>query len=75
MPRKGRAAEQIVVSRVSDGKVVRSRPLCPYPQVARYTGEGSMMGEKMPMRDTFFVPLCLCVFVFHLTLIPGIEFE
>jgi feruloyl esterase len=27
---------------VVDGKVVRSRPLCPYPQVARYTGEGSI---------------------------------
>ena len=26
----------------SDGKVVRTRPLCPYPQVARYKGSGSI---------------------------------
>ncbi len=38
---QGRAPERIVASRVSDGKVVRTRPLCPYPQVARYSGTGS----------------------------------
>jgi len=26
---------------VTDGKPVRTRPLCPYPQVARYSGNGS----------------------------------
>jgi len=26
---------------MSDGKLVRTRPLCPYPQVARYSGSGS----------------------------------
>jgi len=27
---------------VEQGKAVRSRPLCPYPQVARYSGSGSI---------------------------------
>jgi len=26
---------------VTNGQVVRTRPLCPYPQVARYSGKGS----------------------------------
>ena len=39
---KGRAPESIRASRVVDSEVVRTRPLCPYPQVARYTGRGSM---------------------------------
>jgi len=38
---KGRAPEQIVASRVRDGKVDCTRPLCPYPQVATYKGTGS----------------------------------
>jgi feruloyl esterase len=38
---KGQAPEQIVASRVVDGKVERTRPLCPYPQVAVYKGSGS----------------------------------
>jgi hypothetical protein len=39
---KGKAPESMVASRVVDNKVVRTRPLCPYPQVARYSGQGSM---------------------------------
>ena len=39
---KGRAPDSIVASKVTNGTVVRSRPLCPYPQVARYTGKGSI---------------------------------
>jgi len=39
---KGRAPESIVASKVVNGQVVRTRPLCPYPQVARYTGSGSI---------------------------------
>jgi hypothetical protein len=39
---KGRAPESIQASRVVDNEIVRTRPLCPYPQVARYTGRGSM---------------------------------
>jgi len=37
----GKAPEQIPASRVADGQVVRTRPLCPYPQVAVYKGSGS----------------------------------
>lgn len=37
----GKAPDQIVASHISDAKVDRTRPLCPYPQVARYTGAGS----------------------------------
>jgi feruloyl esterase len=33
---------QILASRIVNGKVVRSRPLCPFPQVARYKGTGSL---------------------------------
>ena len=39
---KGKAPESIVASRVVDNQVVRTRPLCPYPQVARYSGQGSI---------------------------------
>jgi feruloyl esterase len=37
----GKAPDQIVASRVRKGVIDRSRPLCPYPQVARYKGAGS----------------------------------
>jgi feruloyl esterase len=37
----GKAPEQIPASRVKDGVVDRTRPLCPYPQVATYKGSGS----------------------------------
>jgi feruloyl esterase len=33
--------DRIPGSRIVDGKVERTRALCPYPQVARYTGTGS----------------------------------
>jgi hypothetical protein len=38
----GKAPAQIAASRVLEGKVVRTRPLCVYPQVARYKGSGSI---------------------------------
>jgi feruloyl esterase len=38
---KGHAPAQIVASRVTKGAVDRTRPLCPYPQVATYKGTGS----------------------------------
>jgi len=38
---KGKAPDQIIASRVVSGKVERTRPLCPYPQVATYKGSGS----------------------------------
>ncbi|MBZ5608525.1 MAG: tannase/feruloyl esterase family alpha/beta hydrolase [Acidobacteriia bacterium] len=33
---------EIIASRISNGKVERTRPLCPYPQVAKYKGAGSI---------------------------------
>jgi feruloyl esterase len=36
-----RAPDRIVASRIADGKPDRTRPVCPYPQVARYSGTGS----------------------------------
>jgi hypothetical protein len=39
---KGQAPASIVASQVANSKVVRTRPLCPYPQVARFTGTGSI---------------------------------
>ena len=38
---QGKAPDRIVAERRRDGAVDRSRPLCPYPQVASYTGSGS----------------------------------
>jgi feruloyl esterase len=38
----GKAPEQINASRVRDGKVDRTRPLCAWPTVARYKGSGSI---------------------------------
>ena len=37
----GNAPQRIEASRLQGGQVVRTRPLCPYPQVARYSGTGS----------------------------------
>jgi feruloyl esterase len=38
---KGIAPDTIPASRLADGKAVRTRPLCPYPQTAIYKGSGS----------------------------------
>jgi feruloyl esterase len=38
---QGKAPDRIVAYRVRDGKTDRTRPLCPYPQVAVYKGKGS----------------------------------
>jgi len=37
----GRAPDRVVASRSTNGAAVMTRPLCPYPQVAAYTGAGS----------------------------------
>ena len=39
---KGKAPDQIPASRVVNGKTDRTRPLCPYPQMAVYNGSGSI---------------------------------
>ena len=40
---QGKAPDKIIASgtRFTSAPTTRSRPLCPYPQVARYTGSGS----------------------------------
>lgn len=39
---KGQAPQAVIASEKRDGKVVRTRPLCPYPQQAHYLGHGSI---------------------------------
>jgi hypothetical protein len=39
---KGKAPDQLIATKIANGEVVRTRPLCPYPQVARYNGQGSI---------------------------------
>jgi Tannase and feruloyl esterase len=39
---KGKAAEDLLGAHVESGVTKRTRPLCPYPQVARYKGKGSI---------------------------------
>jgi Tannase and feruloyl esterase len=38
----GKAPDSLIASKMVNGQVVRTRPLCPYPQVARYHGQGSV---------------------------------
>jgi len=38
----GKAPSEILASQVSGGHVSRTRPLCPYPQIAMYRGAGSV---------------------------------
>ena len=37
---RGIAPEAVVATHATNGVVDRSRPLCPYPQVAAYSGKG-----------------------------------
>jgi feruloyl esterase len=37
---QGQKPSQIVASHLTNGKVDKTRPLCPYPQVAKYSGTG-----------------------------------
>lgn len=39
---EGEAPDSVMAERVADGEVNRTRPLCPYPQVAKYDGSGSV---------------------------------
>jgi tannase/feruloyl esterase len=36
-----KAPEQIIASKLTNGAVTRTRPLCPFPQIAKYKGAGS----------------------------------
>jgi feruloyl esterase len=38
---QGKAPDAIIATHSTAGKIDRSRPLCPYPQVAKYNGTGS----------------------------------
>lgn len=38
----GEAPERLIASKVTSGSVTKTRPLCPYPQVAVYKGIGSV---------------------------------
>ena len=38
----GAAPDRIEARKIVNGEVTRSRPLCPYPEVARYDGSGSI---------------------------------
>ena len=38
----GKAPDRVIASHSTNGNVDRTRPLCPYPQVARYVGSGSI---------------------------------
>jgi len=37
----GEAPDRVIARKVAGGAVSRTRPLCPYPQHAEYTGSGS----------------------------------
>jgi Tannase and feruloyl esterase len=39
---QGKTPDALIASHSTDGKVDRTRPLCPYPQVATYKGTGSI---------------------------------
>lgn len=43
---QGKAPERIVAQQIEKGRVARTRPLCPHPQVARYSGTGSRDDES-----------------------------
>jgi feruloyl esterase len=39
---KGIAPNQMIASHATAGKIDRTRPVCPYPQIAKYKGTGSI---------------------------------
>jgi feruloyl esterase len=39
---EGKAPDSLIASHLTGGKTDRTRPLCPYPQVAQYKGSGSI---------------------------------
>jgi len=43
---KGRAPDRVVAKKMVNGVPTRSRPLCPYPQKAVYSGSGSTDDEQ-----------------------------
>jgi feruloyl esterase len=43
---QGEAPDQIVAAHMTGGKIDWTRPLCPYPEVARWSGSGTANNEK-----------------------------
>jgi feruloyl esterase len=39
---QGKAPAEVIASHAADGKIDRTRPLCPFPQFAQYKGSGSI---------------------------------
>jgi feruloyl esterase len=39
---KGKAPDSLLAKKIVGGQTVRTRPLCPYPKVARHSGQGSI---------------------------------
>ena len=39
---RGTPPQQVLAAKILDGRVTRTRPLCPFPQQARYKGTGSL---------------------------------
>jgi feruloyl esterase len=39
---KGIAPDRLTGSHIESGRTTKTRPVCPYPQVARYSGSGSI---------------------------------
>jgi feruloyl esterase len=39
---QGEAPASLQAARIVNGKTIRTRPLCPWPEVARYKGSGSI---------------------------------
>ncbi len=42
----GQAPGEVIAAKLENGKTVRTRPLCPFPQLARYKGAGSIDDAK-----------------------------
>jgi feruloyl esterase len=38
----GKAPSEILASQRIEGRVIRTRPLCPFPLIAKYKGSGSI---------------------------------
>ncbi len=43
---EGKAPANIIAAHRTAGRIDRTRPLCPYPQIARYNGSGSIDDAK-----------------------------
>ena len=43
---RGKAPDRVIATKMANGVVTRSRPLCPYPQTAVYGGAGSIDDER-----------------------------